>query len=143
MRRPGMSASRLVASAVLAIVAGVGTLAPLVLNAAQLAPQSSNAQMVTVTVTPHQLTGAESWEFDVTFDTHTQPLADDLTKSAFLVDAAGKRHAPTAWRGDAPGGHHRKGVLVFAPLEPRPAAVELELQRVGEPAPRRFTWRLQ
>jgi hypothetical protein len=87
--------------------------------------------------------GAKAWEFDVTFNTHVQPLAEDLTKSAFLVDPSGRRHAPLAWRGDGPGGHHRKGVLVFAPLEPRPATVELQIQRVGERLPRSFIWRLE
>ena len=45
--------------------------------------------------------------------------------------------------GDPPGGHHRKGVLRFAPIAPVPDAVELRLQRPGESAPRSFTWTLK
>jgi len=95
---------------------------------------------VTVSVTPHELANDKPWAFELVFTTHTQPLGDDLMKSAALVDASGARHAPLAWRGDGPGGHHRKGVLVFAPLVPRPAAIELQVQRAGEAAPRSFKW---
>jgi len=108
---------------------------------APLPSRTSNEQMVTVKVTPHDL-AAKSWEFDLVLDTHVRPLDDDLMKSAVLLDAAGGRHAPLAWRGDGPGGHHRKGILVFAPLEPRPPAIELQLQRAGEAAPRIFKWQL-
>jgi len=107
-----------------------------------LQARTSSEQMVTVTVVPHDL-AAKSWEFEVSLNTHVRPLDDDLMKSAMLLDAAGRRHAPLAWRGDGPGGHHRKGVLVFAPLEPRPPAIELLLQRAGEQAPRSFKWQLQ
>lgn len=82
-------------------------------------------------------------QFDVAFSTHVQPLDEDLMQSAFSVDASGQRRGPLAWRGDGPGGHHRKGVLVFAPVEPQPATVELQIQRSGESVPRSFKWRLE
>lgn len=143
MRRPRLIVSPAVASLVLVLISAVTMDAPFSANAAQLRAQSTEAKMVTVTVTPHELVGAKVWEFDVAFNTHVRPLSEDLTKSAFLVDTAGQRHAPLAWRGDAPGGHHRKGVLAFAPLEPRPATVELQIQLLGESAPRGFMWRLE
>jgi hypothetical protein len=60
-------------------------------------------------------------------------------KSAVLwVD--GREVAPAGWSGAAPGGHHREGVLKFpAPAQP-PVAVELRIQRDGEPSPRVFRW---
>jgi hypothetical protein len=50
-------------------------------------------------------------------------------KAAVLVDDRGVEHRPAGWKGDPPGGHHRKGTLEFAPVAPRPGAVELRVQR--------------
>jgi hypothetical protein len=103
--------------------------------------QTSSISGVTVKATPRALTGG-AWEFDVVFDTHTQDLKDDLMKSASLV-ADGKTIAPAVWRGDSPGGHHRKGVLRFNAVSPPPKAMELTLTRLGEPKPRSFRWQLK
>jgi hypothetical protein len=111
------------------------------LGAAELSPQTSSESMVMITVTPHP-GGAGKWEFEVTLNTHSGALNDDLVKSAVLVTADGKQFAPTAWRGDGPGGHHRKGVLSFESTEPSTSAVELRIQRPGETAARSFRWAL-
>ena len=134
-----MRCARLIA-VVLATSAVTLTVVPAV--GAPLPAQTSDAQMVAVTVTPKELPDKGEWQFGVTMNTHVAPLEDDLVASAVLVDAQGRTHAPLAWRGDGPGGHHRKGVLAFAPVTPRPSAIELRLQRRGEPTPRSFKWTL-
>ena len=105
-----------------------------------LPERSSSEEMVTGTVTPHELAG-KSWEFEIGLNTW-RPLADDLLTTEAHVDAQGKRHAPLAWRGDGPGEHYRKGVLLFAPLQPRPASLELQIQHAVEKAPRSFKWQM-
>jgi hypothetical protein len=85
---------------------------------------------------------AKRWAFELVLDTHSGDLSDDLPKAAVLVDDRGGEHRPAGWQGDPPGGHHRKGTLDFAPVAPRPGAIELRIQRLGEPAPRAFRWRL-
>jgi hypothetical protein len=110
--------------------------------APRLSAQTSTQSAVTVKVTPRNLQG-NAWEFDVVFDTHTQELKDDLLKTAVLVTADGTLVAPTAWQGDPPNGHHRKGVLRFDALTPAPQNVELRINRAGEPKPRSFRWQLQ
>lgn len=105
-----------------------------------LPPQSNSASGVTLKVTPRRL-NASTWEFDLTFDTHSQDLKDDLLRSAVLV-AGGAQVAPLGWEGDPPGGHHRKGVLRFAAPAPRPAMIELHVSRPGESKPRIYRWRL-
>lgn len=142
-----MRSSRLIRSyaawmAAAALAAGLQSLNIAMAATGALPERSSSEQMVTVTIAPRELVG-QSWEFAVTLSTHVQSLDDDLMKTAALVDAQGKRHAPTAWRGDGPGGHHRKGVLVFAPIEPRPTSLELQIQRASERAPRSFKWKMQ
>ncbi|MGE5240565.1 MAG: hypothetical protein ACM3NI_02870, partial [Bacteroidota bacterium] len=95
---------------------------------------------VNVTVMPRNLAaGASSWDFEVVLETHTQPLDQNLTKTAVLIDAQGKPHGPLAWDGTPPGGHHRRGVLRFPPLAGNPAAVELRIQGVGG-VDRTFRW---
>ena len=113
-------------------------------SAAELSAQKTTQRAVTVTVTPQDLAAnATAWEFKVVLETHSQDLSDDLAKSTVLVDATGKQHAPVAWKGAPPGGHHREGVLTFAPIKPAPASVELRMQRPGESEQRSFRWKLQ
>lgn len=115
------------------------------LNAvAQLARQKDASSGVTVAVTPGDLGGnAKTWDFSVVLDTHSQELSDDLAKSAVLVDDKGNQYKAIAWDGAGPGGHHRKGVVKFKPIAPKPQAIELRISRAGEPAPRSFRWQLR
>src|SRR5262245_50124048 len=95
---------------VLLALAGIALTSP----AAELTAQKTSGGGVTVAVTPLALApGAARWDFKVVLDTHSQDLSDDLVKSAVLLDGTGGRHAPTAWEGAGPGGHHREGVLKF------------------------------
>lgn len=112
--------------------------------AAGLETRSGSAAGVIVRVTPTQVApGGATWEFEVVLDTHSQDLSDDLVKSSVLIDARGSRHAPLAWDGTGPGGHHRKGVLRFKAPQPAPETIELQIQRPGESAPRSFRWTLE
>ena len=110
--------------------------------AGNLPPQTSSQSGVTVKITPRSLAGA-NWEFEVVFDTHSQELKDDPLKDALLVTDAGAPSAPTAWQGDGPGGHHRKGVLQFKAPPTSPATLELRLKRPSETATRVFRWQLR
>src|SRR3970282_285152 len=113
-------------------------------TAAELAPRTSSASGVTVNVTPRQIApDSAPWEFAVAFDTHSQDLGDDLLKNAVLVDAQGGRHAPLAWQGAPPGGHHREGVVRFRGLGALPDSIELQIRRPGGACPRGFLWRLR
>jgi len=107
-----------------------------------LPTQTSSQSGVTVKITPRTL-AAGTWEFEVVFDTHSQELTDDLGKTAVLVSDGRTSHSPVKWQGDPPGGHHRKGVLEFKPVSPMPAAIELQIKRNGETAPRLFRWKLK
>jgi len=111
------------------------------LAAAPLAGVATNFGGVSVMATPGELAGGV-WEFQIAFNTHSQDLRDDLAKSASLV-AGGAVSVPLEWRGDPPGGHHRKGVLRFKAPAGRPAVIELRLARPGEAEPRVFRWRLE
>jgi hypothetical protein len=112
--------------------------------AAELGAQRTSAGGVTVAVTPQNLAaGAKNWDFKVVLDTHAGELNDDLVKTAALLDDKGGRYVPLKWEGAGPGGHHREGLLRFNAISPQPKAIELRIQRPGEPKPRVFTWRLK
>lgn len=103
--------------------------------------QVSREGAVTVKVVPRNLApDAQSWDFEVTLDTHTQPLVQDLISAVVLVDAKGSAYTPIGWGGDPPGGHHRNGLLRFRPLSGNPAMVELLMKDVGDVPVRVFRW---
>lgn len=114
-------------------------------NAAELgyAPQISNERGVKITVIrPNILSEAKTWDFQVTLETHTQDLSDDLAKSSVLI-ANGRQYLPMGWKGAPPGGHHRKGVLRFKTIAPQPRSMELQIRLAGDASPRSFKWLLK
>lgn len=111
--------------------------------AVALQAQVNKEGQVTVMVKPLMLSAtADTWRFEVQFDTHVTPLNQDLLQAALLTDAKGHDERPSAWEGDPAGGHHRKGVLVFKPIVPTPASVTLKIDQVGSVPERLFTWTL-
>ena len=127
-----------------ALVLASGTLLASGLAASQPASpatQTSVANSVTVKITPRTIdAGAETWVFAVVLDTHSQELADDLSKTVVLVTDDGRESQPTSWKGPGAGGHHREGTLEFAAPKPQPKSVALRMQRAGEAQPRYFRW---
>lgn len=112
--------------------------------ASELEPQQVQRDGVTVKVEPQQIDAtATEWQFAIALDTHSGELDDALLQASRLIDSNGGQHAPISWDGDAAGGHHRKGLLRFAPLRPMPATLTLQIQRAGEAEPRVFQWSLQ
>lgn len=114
------------------------------LAAPALAAQSSEGGGVNVIVTPKALEpGVAVWEFEIVMDTHSKPLDEDIPQAAVLVDEVGRRYKPTVWQGDPPGGHHRSGILQFSAPADMPAAVELQIEGIGEAGTRTFRWELK
>jgi hypothetical protein len=108
-----------------------------------LMPQISEHQGIKVTVTPQAVSGeSKIWIVEVTMETHTRSLGDDMGKAAVLV-VDGKTYAPMSWEGSPSGGHHRKGLLRFNAIEPQPVQLELQLRLSVDAAPRSFKWPLK
>lgn len=131
----------LIGFAIAAMFAGVASMG----HAAEkgLASQVSNEREIKVTVTPGNITReVQTWDFEVTLETHTQTLNDDLAKSSMLI-AGGKQYLPLSWEGAPPGGHHRKGKLRFKAIVPPPQSLELQIRLAADPAPRSFKWLLK
>lgn len=94
---------------------------------------------VTITVTP-KIFLESAWDFEITLDTHSVELNEDLTKAAILVDENGKEYKPSAWRGDPAGGHHRKGILRFSSIKIQPLSFVVKIKKIGGIAERIFDW---
>jgi len=123
------------------LAASVLAVTPVAASAATLVQQTSSDRGVTVRATPRDLSPkAKIWEFEIVLETHSQDLSDDLKAVSWIIGEGGGRMAPTAWEGDPPGGHHRKGVLRFTSMAPLPEIVELRIMRPGEGSPRSFRW---
>ena len=119
--------------------------APLMLSARgePLSAKENKDGTVRVSVTPETLSkSAKTWRFSVRFNTHVTPISQDMMKGASLSGGKGAGVPPTAWEGDPPGGHHRRGVLVFKAIKPMPAIITLHIREVGGVADRAFTWKL-
>lgn len=62
-----------------------------------LSAQINKEGGVIVKVTPRRLApSAETWEFEVVFETHTVALAGDPARFSTLVDAEGRTHSPSS-----------------------------------------------
>ena len=123
------------------ILCSVLSIAAVAATAAELSTIKSTSNGVTIAVTPQFMSNGPL-EFKIVLDTHSQDLNDDLLKSAVLIDNANNRYTPIDWQGAGPGGHHREGILRFAPLR-EPTAIELQITRAKEQSPRSFRWKLQ
>lgn len=108
-----------------------------------LAAVSNDAGGVRVVITPKNITAGAAWEFEIVMDTHTKPLADDLIKTAVLVDGSGRQYTPLDWQGDKPGGHNRKGVLRFPAPPEQFKSFELQIQGLGAEGKRVFQWTMK
>lgn len=132
----------LVSSALVLFAALAGLLdTPFARAEGHLGAQVNREGPVRVMALPRSLAeDADVWEFELTFDTHTVAIDGDPAGFSVLVDALGKAHKPLSWSGDGSGGHHRRGVLQFAPLPQANGAVELRISGVGGVAMRVFRW---
>ncbi|HCM36727.1 MAG: hypothetical protein A3J30_04360 [Candidatus Wildermuthbacteria bacterium RIFCSPLOWO2_02_FULL_47_9c] len=114
-----------------------------------LEPQTNSEGVVNITVTPQDFSNRE-WNFTIVLDTHSEELTADLTKTAVLLDDKGNEYMPIAWEEgflpagrQAPGGHHRSGILRFNPVSPLSESITLKIFGVGGIQERNFTWLIQ
>lgn len=105
---------------------------------AGLARRTIRAGEVDVTLEPIRL-DAGGAVFEVVLDTHSVELSMDLAAAARL-EVGGTTWKVAGWRGDGPGGHHRKGELRFTATGPPQGTVRLTLS--GLPEPVEATWNL-
>ena len=104
--------------------------------------QENQEGSVTVKVKPKTIAAGYPLEFEITLDTHSGSLDQDLTKISILINDKEEEFNPIAWEGDPQGGHHRKGILKFKPT-PTPKSIELRLNNIGDVDERVFSWDLE
>lgn len=102
-------------------------------------PKSDSQGGVNITITPKTFSDL-TWDFEIVLDTHSVELNEDLTQAAVLINEKGKEYKPSAWEGDPPGGHHRKGILRFGSIKTQPLSFVVKIKEVGGIAERVFNW---
>lgn len=108
-----------------------------------LQTQSATIGIVTYKVTPKTLTSSsQTWDFNVSLDTHTGSLDQDLVSIISLIDDKGNEYNAIRWEGDPPGGHHREGILKFSSITPRPIFIELKIQTITAGEKNKLLWNL-
>lgn len=107
-----------------------------------LAPQENSGGDVAVKVTPLVLKVGEKPQFRLELNTHSVELDFDVAKTASLIVNGDKIDSSSVWEGDAPGGHHRQGMLTFSDLLPKTTSVGLSLNDISGIPKREFTWQI-
>lgn len=108
-----------------------------------LSTQTLTDGVVSYKVTPKNLNpSAATWDFDISLDTHTGSLDQDLVSIVRLVDDKGTEYKALGWEGAPPGGHHREGVLKFSPITPRPASIKLIIQTTSNNENNNLLWNI-
>ena len=105
--------------------------------------KTSDRDGVTVTVTPVEIdlsSETSEWKFSIVLNTHSVNLDYDMTDITVLVDND-KEYKPLRWEGAPAGGHHREGLLIFAPITPYPQYLEMIIKNIGA-TERLFSWSL-
>ncbi len=69
---------------------------------------------VIIEITPRVLVPGKQPVFALVFDTHSVDLDFDIAASSALTDESSASYGDAKWNGDPPGGHHRKGTLIFS-----------------------------
>jgi len=105
-----------------------------------LEAKTSSDGWAEVEAMPLALASSE-WSFGISLNAH-QEIDADLAKAVTLTDDQGDSLAPLRWDEPSPGGHHRKGTLVFPAPSSKPASITLTMKDVGGAALRTFTWKL-
>lgn len=96
---------------------------------------------VEVAVTPLNLVAdLEEWSFEVSMNTHSVELSEDMVQVSKLTLDSGETINPSSWEGDPPGGHHRGGILKFQPTASWSKSVQLKISGVGGAPVRIFSW---
>lgn len=119
----------------------VGNSAAAAATSTALEAKTNSDGWAEVEVAPLTLASSE-WDFGVALNAH-QEIDADLTKAVMLTDDRGDSLTPLRWDEPNPGGHHRKGTLVFKAPSSRPANITLTMKDVGGAATRTFNWQLK
>ncbi|ADN02436.1 hypothetical protein [Spirochaeta thermophila] len=108
-----------------------------------LEPQTKELSGVAITVKPLPFIWEDDLSFEVSFDTHVGSLDFDPREIAVLQDEGGRRYRAHTWEGSPPGGHHRRGRLIFPRLSTPSAHLELTITDVyGDPL-LTFLWEIE
>lgn len=89
-------------------------------------PQSQAGGEVEVTVVPKQLVVGKDMVFEMTLNTHSVELDEEMTEVVRVTDERGRDYRVVSWSGGK-GGHHVSGELRVAALQKGAGRIKLEI----------------
>ena len=112
-------------------------------NTLMLESKADDRNSINIKVSADNFRFDKPLEFSISFNTHVGDMGFDVSQIAYLVDSNGNSYKPLRWEGDPPGGHHRSGKLIFAPLRGDTDGLKLVMQDVYDIDERVFQWNIQ
>ncbi|MCF7805239.1 MAG: hypothetical protein K9N46_13330 [Candidatus Marinimicrobia bacterium] len=106
----------------------------------ELAVQSNQENRVAIEVKPVNFSFTNPVTFAISLNTHSGSLNYDLTKISTLICDQGYEYDPLRWDGSPPGGHHRRGELVFPEFDHKVQHMQLVIKDVYDVPERVFDW---
>ncbi len=108
----------------------------------ELPSKTNNENRVSIEVKPLDFSFDKEVKFEIAINTHWGSLDFNLTEISILEDDKGNKYLPVEWKGSPPGGHHRRGILIFPKLEDKTSYIKLVIKDVYNVPERVFTWNI-
>jgi len=106
-------------------------------------PALNNSEnSVSIDAKPIDFTYNKPVTIAMALNTHHGSLDYDLSKISVLVCDQGKTFKPIRWEGSAPGGHHRRGELVFPEIDHKVSHLKLVVKDIYNVPERVFDWNI-
>ena len=101
---------------------------------------NNSANQVFIDAQPVDFAFSKPVKIKIALNTHHGSLDYDLTKIATLICDRGNEHQPLGWEGSPPGGHHRRGELIFPKFNHKVTHMKLVLKGIYDVPERVFEW---
>ncbi len=106
----------------------------------ELPAVNNSANQVSIDAKPVDFAFSKPVKIKIALNTHHGSLDYDLAKIATLICDRGNEHKPLGWEGSPPGGHHRRGELIFPKFNHKISHMKLVIKGIYDVPERVFEW---
>ena len=106
----------------------------------ELSARNNSENRVSIDAKPVEFTFSEPVTIAMALNTHSGSLEYDLSEISTLICDKGFEFEPLRWEGSPPGGHHRRGMLIFPEFDHQISHMKLVVEGVYGVPERVFEW---